>query len=192
MASIVDLLRNVAGTGATVMLIYNAGSRPGQPRPVIPVSLFKDKLIAFEPGSPVKKVYKLDKIASVELSTGLCAINTQATPPIFLDFPRLDTLAEYVQHFRSELIAAGWHLYEEKVSFGVGTRFKNGKLKKWRISIYYSDPSKQTYYDILGRKRTAKREITGHERPWQTRGRSFAHLDRAFKLFIENVRAMIP
>ncbi len=133
MASVTELLRSIAGSGETVTLVYNAGSRPGQARSVVPVSVSNDGLVAVEPGSRVNKAYKLDRIASVELANGLRATNEQATPPVVSalpDVPDLKTLGEYVEHFRSELIGAGWHLYEEEGSVGIATRFKNGKPKK--------------------------------------------------------------
>ncbi|WP_439936021.1 hypothetical protein, partial [Pelomicrobium sp. G1] len=70
MASLLELLRSVAGTGETVTLVYNAGSRPGQARSVVPVYVTTEDLVAVEPGSRVNKTYKLEKIASVELANG--------------------------------------------------------------------------------------------------------------------------
>jgi hypothetical protein len=74
-------------------------------------------LVAVEPGSRVNKTYKLDKIASVELANGLRATNEQAIPPTVApalpEIPNLNTLAEYVEHFRAELIGAGWHLLKK-------------------------------------------------------------------------------
>lgn len=200
MASVIELLCTVAGLGEAVTLVYNAGSRPGQARPVVPVMVSDDGLVAIEPGSRINKTYKLDRIASVELASGLRATNAQAAPPVISDIPILETFAEYVQHFRSELTAAGWHLHEEEGAFGVGARFKNGKPKKTpTILIRYFDPSTETVFDPdAGELKTVPREITGHEKPWRVdswrfkQGKTFAQLERAFALFMEEARASDP
>jgi hypothetical protein len=200
MPSVIELLRTVVGTGETVALIYNGGSRPGQARPVIPLLLSEDELVATEPGSPVKKTYKIDRIASVELSSGLRAISPLGTPQVKPGTPKPETLTSYVQHFRSELIAAGWHLYEEEASFGIATRFKNGKPKKTpSVLIRYFDPSTETFLDPeSGGLRTQQRGLTGRERPWRVdswrfkEGRTFSQLEHAFALFIQEALASNP
>ena len=203
MASVTELLRSIAGSGETVTLVYNAGSRPGQARAVVPVSVSNDGLVAVEPGSRVNKTYKLDRIASVELANGLRAANEQVTPPVVSalpDVPDLKTLAEYVEHFRSELIGAGWHLYEEEGSFGIATRFKNGKPKKTSsVLIRYFDRSTEVVFDLDEEElKTVPRELTGRERPWRVdswrfkEGKTLAELQRAFALFMAEARASNP
>lgn len=185
-------------------LVYNAGSRPGQARSVVPISVTDDGLVAVEPGSRVNKTYKLDRIASVELANGSRATNEQATPPVVApalpDVPNLKTLAEYVEHFRAEFIGAGWHLYEEDGSFGIATRFKNGKPKKTpSVMIRYFDRSTEVVFDLEAEElRTIPRELTGRERPWRVdswrfkEGETVAELERAFALFIAEARASDP
>ena len=204
MASLIELLRSVAGSGETVTLVYNAGSRPGQARSVVPVSVAGENLVAVEPGSRVNKTYKLDKIASVELANGSRATNEQATPPVVApalpDVPDFRTLAEYVDHFRAELIGAGWHLYEEDGSLGIATRFKNGKPKKTpSVMIRFFDRSTEVVFDLDSEDlRTIPRELTGRERPWRVdswrfeEGKTLAELQRAFAMFMAEARASDP
>jgi hypothetical protein len=204
MASLIELLRSVAGSGETVTLVYNAGSRPGQARSVVPISVTDENLVVVEPGSHVNKTYKLDKIASVELANGSCATNEQATVPVVApalpDVPIFKTLAEYVEHFRAELIGAGWYLYEEDGLLGIATRFKNGKPKKTAsIMIRYFDRSTEVVFDLEAEDlRTIPRELTGRERPWRVDswrfkdGKTFVELQRAFAIFMAEARASDP
>ena len=204
MASVTELLRSIAGSGETVTLVYNAGSRPGQARPVVPVSVTDGALVSVEPGSRVNRTYKLDRIASVELSNGSRATNEQATPPDIApalpDVPNLKTLTEYVEHFRAELTAAGWHLYEEDGSFGIATRFKNGKPKKTPcVMIRYFDRSTEVVFDLEAEElKTVPRELTGRERPWRIdswrfkEGKTLAELQPASALFMAEARASDP
>lgn len=203
MASLTELLRSVAGSGETVTLVYNAGSCPGQARPVVPVSVSVDGLVAIEPGSRINKTYKLDRIASVELANGERATNEQAAPPVapaLPEVPVLKTLPEYVEHFRSELTGAGWHLYEEDGSFGIATRFKNWKPKKTpSVLIRYFDRSTETVFDLETEElKTVPRELTGRERPWRVdswrlkEGKTLAELGNAFALFMAEARASDP
>ena len=135
--TIVQLLQRAVDSSTAVTIAYNGGSRPGQARSVVPVSVSKDNLVASESGSTFNKTYKLALIAWVE-SNGVRATNAQVAPPaapkppprVVPDVPSLGSLAEYVDRYRAELAAAGWHLHEEKNSFGVATRYKNGKPKK--------------------------------------------------------------
>ena len=198
MPSIAELLRTVTGSGQVVTIAYNGGSRPGQARQVVPVSLSDVELIAFEQGSRTNKRYKMPLIASVELSNGLRA--TTAVEPWSSDFPRLETLAAYARRFRSELDAAGWYICEDETSLGVATYFKNGKPKKTpTVLIRYFDPSTETELDLdSGDERIVPKKTTGHERPWRVDswrfkvGRTFSQLERAFALFIEEARASDP
>jgi hypothetical protein len=202
MALVTELLRVVARSGELVTLIYNGGSRPGQARPVVPVSVSDDHLVAIEHGSLAKKTYWLDRIAAVELASGLRATNEQAAPPVapLPEVPILGALTEYIQYFHSELTGAGWHSYEEKNSFGITARFKNGQPKKTpSVLIRYLDRSTETVFDLDARElRTASREMTGRERPWRVdswrfkEGKTFAELERAFALFLAEARASDP
>jgi hypothetical protein len=201
MTSVAELLRSAAATGEEVTLVYNAGSRPGQARKVLPVSVSEEALIAVETSSRVNKTYKLDRIACVELANGIRATNERVTNPpagsTLPDLPNLKTLAEYVDLFRPELIRAGWHLYEDGESFGIATRFKNGKPKKTpSILISYFDRTTEIVFDPDGGELiSVSRELTGRERPWRVdswryrEGKTFAELQRAFAAFLEEARA---
>jgi hypothetical protein len=201
MTTVKDLLRSIAGSGELVSLVYNAGSRPGQARSVVPMSISADDLVAVEPDG-TKKTYKLSRVAAVTLSNGLCATNAQAAPPLpeLPAVPIFGTLAEYAEHFRPELAGAGWHIYEESNSFGIATRFKNGKPKKTPcILVSYFDPSTATEFDMdTGEQRTVARQPTGFERPWRIdswrfkEGKTVREVGQAFTVFMAEARASDP
>jgi len=203
MASIAELLHYVVGAGQTVTLVYNAGSRPGEARLVIPVSVSDGALVAGEPGSRINKTYRLDRIQSVVLANGLSATNEQAVSPSALphpDIPVLATLAEYVDYFRPELVHAGWHLYEELDTLGLATRFKNGKPKKTpSVLLRHFDRSTQSILNLNTKEwETVPREETGRERPWRVdswrfkEGKTFREIERAIEVFIAEARASNP
>lgn len=199
--SIEELLLSVAGSGELITIVYNGGSRPGQPRQLIPVSISNQLLIAVEPASHTNKSYKLERIASVELSSGEHISNLKADPPSALsNLPSFETLLEYSKYLIPELRVAGWHIYETETSFAIATHFKNGKPRKTpSISIQYVDPNFETIFDIeSGEIKTVPRELTGREKPWLVdswrfhRGRSFSILKKAFELFIEEAQVSDP
>ncbi|MDI6808277.1 MAG: hypothetical protein QME66_04750 [Candidatus Eisenbacteria bacterium] len=45
MNPIAEFLRAVAGMGKVITIAYNDGSRPGQPRHVVPIVLHEDSLV---------------------------------------------------------------------------------------------------------------------------------------------------
>jgi hypothetical protein len=223
--TVAQLLQRVAGSGETVTIAYNGGSRPGQARPVVPISVSSSNLVASERGAKVNKTYKLALIAWAELSSGVRAINAQVSPlvapkpppRIVPDIPNLGALAAYVEHYRAELTAAGWHLYEEPSSFGVATRYKKGTPKKTpSIWLRYFEPnvgtSTETFTDTaLVLSVGADGELESHvetieqkpatrrpARPWRVdswrlpTGKTFRDLQPAFALFIDEVRSSDP
>lgn len=203
MRSIIELLQTAVGSGEIVTIAYNGGSRPGQARQVIPISVSNQGLVAVEPGSRINKRYKLVRIAWVELSSGQRASNAEAAPPVVSDVPTLTTLPEYAEHFGPELRATGWHIYESETSFAVATLFKNGKPRKTpSVSIQYFDRSTETDFDLesddLITVTTVTKDLTGRERPWRVdswrfkEGKSFGQLQRAFEVFIQEARASDP
>jgi len=202
MATIAELLRSTVGSGGLVSLVYNAGGRPGVVRSVVPLSLTESELVAVELGSTTEKTYRLDRIASVSLSNGTSASNIQTDPaPVALpEVPLCGSLGEYAEYFKAELAAAGWHICEESDSFGIATRFKNGKPKKTpSVQIRYFDRSTELVFDMDNQEpRTVPRELTGHERPWRVdswrfkEGKAVRELRRAFAVFIAEARASSP
>ena len=182
--------------------MYNAGSRPGVARSVLPLSLTESELVAVESGSTTKKTYRLDRVVSVSLSNGASASNVQADPaPVALpDVPLFGSLGEYAEHFKAELAAAGWHVCQESDSFGIATRFKNGKPKKTpSVLIRYFDRSTELVFDMDSQEqRTVPRALTGHERPWRVdswrfkEGKAVRELRHAFAVFIAEARASSP
>ncbi len=204
MNSVADLLRSIVGSGELIKIVYNGGSRPGEARQVVPVSLTNEELIAVEPGIRNSKQYKLNRIASAELANGQRALNAdaQAVPvmPPTSTLPVLKTLAAYVELFRVELAAAGWHIYESNESFGLATKMKNGNPRKApSISVQFIDRSEESVFDFeSGEFKTMKRELTGRERPWRVdswrlaQGKSFSELRLAVDLFLQEARASDP
>jgi hypothetical protein len=197
--SVQELLRSAMGTGETVTIVYNAGSRPGQPRRVVALSFTDDEVIIAEPGVHFRKHYKLNKIASVELSNGTRADNLTAVRDPEPSAPSMDTLAQYAEHFGPELRAAGWHVFSSEEQLAVGEYFKNGKPRQSAVvSIAYFEPTGQLYVDVFapgGDLEVKHLPTTGHERPWrvdsprQTQGRTFKDLRSAMSHFIDEVRA---
>ena len=108
-------------------------------------------------------------------------------------------LAYHAQPYRAELLAAGWHLYEEE-GFGISGRFKNGKPKKTpSVWIRYFDRSTENVLDLeSGEFVTITREFTRQPRPWRVdswrfaEGKSLADLPAAFALFLEEAGASDP
>lgn len=197
---IVELIARTAGTGKVVTITYNGGSRPGQPRQIVPISLSSEELVGVEPGSHTQKHYKLKLIALVELPSGERALNTEATAPVISDIPLRDALPEYIELFSPELQSAGWYIFKSETSFGIGTFFKNGKPRKTpSVSIQYFDRSIETVFDLhSGELVQIKKELTGRERPWRVdswrfkEGKALAQLHHAFELFIQEARASDP
>ena len=198
--TITELLTKTVGTGEVVTITYNGGSRPGQPRKTVPISISNEELVGIEPGSHTQKHYKLTRIALVELSSGERESNSEAIAPVISDVPVLDTLSEYIERYSPELKLAGWYISTSDTSFSIGTYFKNGKPRKTpSVSVQYIDRSIETAYDF---EKDAfveiKKDLTGHERPWRLdswrfkEGKSLSQLHRAFELFIEEARASDP
>jgi len=197
---IAEMLNRMITTSEVITITYNGGSRPGQPRKVLPISLSVEELIAVEPGSHIKKHYKLKQIALVESSSGERAINTEVKSLAVSDIPNFETLSEYVARFESELRAAGWHIFTSETSFAIGTYFKNGKPRKTpSVAIQYCDRSFLMVMDLdTGRVAPVEQELTGRERPWRVdswrfkEAKTFTELPHAFKLFIQEAQASDP
>jgi len=195
-----ELLTRTVGTGEVVTITYNGGSRPGQPRKIVPISISNEELVGIEPGSHTQKHYKLNRIALVELSSGERESNSEAIAPVISNVPALDTLTEYIEQYSPELQSAGWYISTSDTSFSIGTYFKNGKPRKTpSVSIQYIDRSIETVYDFDKDEFVqVKKDLTGRERPWRVdswrfkEGKSLAQLHHAFELFIQEARASDP
>ena len=199
MTSIHDLLKSAIDSGQSITLVYLGGSKPGHPRLVVPLAITDEDLVALEPPSSTRKTYKLSRIASIRVGEALSpkypATSTNEAPPL----PDADSLATYVEVVRPELVARGWQLHERGDSFGVGTRFENGRLRKTPgVLIGYFDPTCETMIDLEGEEVSVARQLTGRERPWRvdswrfTQGKTFSTLSRAFACFLEEVRSSNP
>lgn len=219
--TIVDLLRAAGESGEIVTLTYNGGSRPGVARVVTVRSVSDRALVASERGSAIDKKYNLNLIASVQLSSGELVVNADVLPPpapkppprMVPDVPALPTLAAYIEHYRTELEAAGWHLSEEPNALAVCTRFKSGKPKKtpsvW-LRYFEPHPNDDPVTDSVRLVLSAEQpdELDVHvetvnrpprqPRPWRVdswrlpTGKTFPELQPAFALFIDEVRLSDP
>ncbi|NRR29042.1 hypothetical protein HSX11_02485 [Oxalobacteraceae bacterium] len=198
MSSFEALLQTAAGSGEIVTVVYNAGSRPGQPRKVLIVSAFSETMTVVEPGNPQSKSYKMNRVASIALPSGEIALNSAVEALPRAGIPDHTTLAAYADAFRAELQAAGWHVYENEISFSVATFQKNGKPKKKpSASIQFMDRTVETVFDPdTGELKTVPRVLTGRERPWRvdsvrlSQGKSLSQLRQAMALFMDEVRGI--
>jgi hypothetical protein len=195
MPTIHSQLSALIGSGATLVLTYNGGSRPGQERAVIPVALTPEELTAREVGQRSAKSYKLAKIAKVRTLEGETLTNTAALPVIVSALPEFESLQEYIPYFKQRADSAGWHAEATENSFAIHGYFKNGKHRKGSVaSIRFVDRSANVVVDVFtGEVVEEEVEITGRERPWRVDskrmgdGKSFALLHRAASLFLEEL-----
>jgi hypothetical protein len=205
MQTLVELLRAVAGSGEIVAIGYNAGSRPGAVREVVPLRVSGSELVATDPNSDVEKRYKLEFISSLQLSSGESVENPAVRPaaprgPVWPDVPTFETLREYADHFVDEFRAAGWYVHRSETLLGVGGFYKNGNPRKSpSISIWFSDRSTETVFDWeSGEMKSVIRQLTGRERPWSVMSsrpgsaKSLSRLPDAFAAFLAEVRAASP
>ena len=197
MHSIEEVLRQAIRTGEVVNIVYNGGSKPGQSRPVIVISVSDEDVVAREPTSRMTKSFKLPKIASASASNGEAAENPSVVPIQVAEAPILSTFTEYERYFDPELRAAGWHVTVSDNYLAVSAYFKSGKPRKTpTVSLQFIDRANEPRLDWeTGEFSTETRELTGRERPWRvdsarlSQGKSFGELQRAAELFIHEVRA---
>jgi hypothetical protein len=199
MSSVLEVLQSAIRDAATVSIIYNGGSRPGQSRLVIPLSVSTDELVAREPASRLAKTFKLQKVASAALATGEVAANLEAVPAPVMLAPVLNTFTEYAAHFRDFLKKSKFSIVEEENYFAIVGSFKNGKPRKTpSVSIQYIDRSIDSVLNFeSGEIEEVHHELTGRERPWRVdsarmkEGKSFAQLPKAAELFLQEVQARV-
>lgn len=197
MGKLLQFFQSVAGTGEVITIAYGGGSRPGEAREIIPLSCAVSYIEAIEPGSSVKKHYKLEKVLWARCGSDEPISNERAVAAARNHIPPLDSLSAYADYFRSKLTEAGWHIHQEAYSLGVGGYFKNGKPKKTpSVAIRFIDPSADIEFDLkTGDFVEVKRMLTGKERPWRVdswrfrEGKTFGRLTSAAEIFIEEVRA---
>lgn len=189
-------LEEVIGQGGTIIIRYNGGSRPGEERAVIPLSLSNEELVAREVGQRQGKQFKLAKIASFRPLGGEAVANPTAISVTLSIAPKYETFAEYVPEFELLASEGRWHVVKKEKYFAVCEFFKNGKPKSTpSISIQFFDRSTETVFDIeTGELIEKHRELTGRERPWRVDskrmgdGKSFAVVSKAAELFMEELR----
>lgn len=195
--NVLSFLQTVVGTGAVVRMTYTGGSRPGAARDVVVLALQGSRVICAEPPSKTRKTFDLAKIAAAQVSSGLPAVNADAThaPPVTDLPPGCATLEEFGNALRGEFEAAGWHVVLSPHELGVARFFKNGKPRKGCvISIRYFDPAAPRWvWDDATGEQVLKTEVTGRERPYSVQGpdlsTSYRELSAALRRFLEAVRA---
>lgn len=198
-SSVRELLEHAIAASAIVTVVYNGGSRPGQARPLIPLSLHEADLVAREPTFRAAKTFKLAKIASVILGAEAAA-NVAPAPVAASSIPQFETLTEYAAHLKGPYTANGWNVFAEPTCFSVSGFFKSGKPKKSAtVSIQLMDRRFETGLDLeSGEFVTIERELTGRERPWRVeskrmpQAKAFADLQKAMEYFVNEVEASDP
>ena len=198
MSSVIEVIQSAIKDAATVSIVYNGGSRPGQARLVIPLSVTSDELVARDPTVKIAKHFKMQKIASAQLTTGEEARNTQVAPaPVHLA-PVLDSFAEYAEFFKNSLQGSGFNILEQDNYFAITGFFKNGKPRKTPTAfIQFVDRSTETVLNFeSGELEEVKYELTGRERPWRVdsirlkEGKAFGQLPKAAELFLQEIQAV--
>ena len=197
MQNIIKILQSAIDTGNVVTIVYNGGSKPGQPRELIPLSLNGENLSAREQTSRRAKTFKTQKIASVVLKSGEVAKNTEAipVPPQSELVPNFESFEEYALFLKEKLKGTVFNLSEAENYFAVFDFFKNGKPRKTpSASIQYVDRSTEMVFNFeTGDFEEQKHELTGRERPWRvdskrlSEGKTFSQLQSAVELFLKEV-----
>ena len=198
MSSVSALLQKAINDGASVSVVYNGGSRPGQSRTLIPLSISDNALVARELSSRRTKTFKLQKIASVRLVTGEFVENLEvhsAPPEPIMLAPMLESFEEYVEFFKRILENSPFNIIEKENYFAISGFFKNGKPKKSPIaSIQYIDRTFELVFNLdTGVLEEQKRELTGRERSWRVEstlligGKSFCKLEKAADFFLKSI-----
>jgi hypothetical protein len=188
-------LQHAITSAELVHLVYNGGSTPGEERPLIPIRLSSEELIAKTPGLDILKPYKLAKIASVLLKDGRFAVNHDAVEVPASALPYAASLEEYTKALRPTLAAAGWNVFEGSNVLGVGRFTKDGKPRRRPIiAIRFMDRTQEEKLDLqTGELFIEQRELTGRERPWrveselQVQAKAFGDLHKAIEFFTQEV-----
>jgi len=202
MSSVVDVLTAAQLEKAVVVVVYNGGSRPGEPRAIVPVRIQGNSVFAREPGLAREKTFKLDKIARVTLEDGTTADAVSVKPLETYAIPAFSTLDEYANFLKPKYEERGWHVFHDAADqrFGVGRLQKNGKPRKHPvIGLQFIDRTKELTLDFeTGEYVMLEKQLTGRERPWridselQTQGKSFAKLQDAFAFLANDVDTADP
>ena len=198
MSKISDFIRSKIGPGTILTIAYSGGSRPGMPRELVPIACTETELEAVEPGSRIRKRYKLDKV--LWASIGDEKVVNDYTGESQAMIPQHESISSFADEYRDTLAALGWHIHEEEQFFGVGGYFKNGKPRKGpSVAISFFDRSTEEVFDAtINDFVEVKRELTGRERPWRVdswrfrEGKTFSLLPSALQLFLQEVRDSDP
>lgn len=198
MSKISEFIRSKIGPGIVLTIAYSGGSRPGMPRELIPIACTDAELEAVEPGSRIKKRYKLNKVIWVCL--GDEKVSNDDPEGLQETIPQYESISSFADEYRDTLAALGWHIHEEEDYFGVGGFFKNGKPRKSpSVAISFFDRSTEQVFDETANNFIeVKRELTGRERPWRVdswrfrEGKTFSLLPSAVQLFLQEVRDSDP
>ncbi|MBN3757498.1 hypothetical protein G3N95_31545 [Paraburkholderia sp. Tr-20389] len=202
MTTVEELLMSAVESKSEVVIIYNGGSHPGKPRPIIPIDIRENSVFAREPGLAREKTFHLNKISRVTHADGATAENVMVAPVVAPGILTCSTFDEYVVKLRSQYLERGWFVIHDAVEqrFGISRFLKNGApRKKAAIQIAFVDRSKEVVFDIdTGEVAVREKPLTGRERPWrvdselQPQGKSFARLQDAFAFLSKDIDSADP
>ena len=197
MSTVLEILKRAITDSTMVSIVYNGGSRPGQSRQLIPLSISNDELVAREPTTRIAKTFKLQKVAAVTFITGEEAKSPDVIPVPNMLAPTFDAFDEYAAYFRGLIDKKNFGVVEKPNFFAVFGFFKNGNLRKTPlVSIQYLNRSVKSVINFeSGEIELVHHELTGRERPWRVdsikmqEGKTFSQLSNAVELFLQELRA---
>jgi hypothetical protein len=195
-----EFLSEAVRSGEALTIVYNGGSRPGEPRKVVPVSMTDTLLTCREPDTGAVKAFRIDRIVTAENPGGRRMLNDAQYANQEDAGSHFLFIEAVIQHYGEAFRAAGWNVESSLSSIAVGTYFKNGKPRKTpSIALTYVDPTIQTVLDVVsGQVQEVKRELTGTERPWRVdswrfrRAKTFKDLEKATDVFVTEVHESSP
>lgn len=124
-----------ADAGATVRIVYLAGTQPGTVRDVSPLSFTKTQMKACD-ANGMEKTYNLRHVR-------LAIESAPASEYLARTFQESEDrpLGELLQNCASLLRSRGWHVEVEADSIGVYRLWKNGNPKKTPVVFFSYDGS---------------------------------------------------
>lgn len=194
---IVEKLKEAAKNGERVKIIYHGGSQPGAQREIAPIKVTETEIRARCYKSNSVKIFKIKKI---EL-----AFDGMSTPAYNPDYKKLvdsRTILEAMSVYMEELKQLGWHIDLDQEFISVHRYFKNGKIRKGADAgiIFRGESSAIASVEEQDLINEGIFTISrgNSQRPWYVYGpdlssaRTFTHLDKAIRLFLEQVRKHAP
>lgn len=132
--SLRNVLERAAGTGEIVRIVYNAGSRPGTVREIIPILIDDTHVVAQCLASGVRKTFRLDRL---EVLGPEARAGDYQPDPSEAERPIPEVFLRSV----AELEDMGWHVRIDDDSVSLHGFLKNGKpraapvVRLWRAEF---------------------------------------------------------